>query len=393
MQEKILKYMVWKIQKKSEWEMVRVLVFGMNDNPGGVESFLMNYIRRMQGNGIQFDFLCNTKIVAYETEILRMGCEIYRITARSVNAGKYKEELERFFEQYAEKYQVIWVNVCSLANIDYLKLAKKYGIARRIIHSHNSQNMDSKLRGMLHQLNKHLISRYATDFWACSEDAGKWFYNTAILSSERYRVIRNAIDVRKFEFSQSARMEYRKTFNLEEKTVFGNIGRLHFQKNQMFLLDVFYEYRKYNENAVLLLVGQGEDEEKLRRKVTELNMESAVRFMGVRHDVPLLLSAMDIFVFPSLFEGLSLVSLEVQASGILLFASEQVIPEEIRISEAMYTLGLNSGAKHWAQFIQEQWEQHKNISRKSYIDEFENRGYSIETEVQKVQELFAQQGD
>lgn len=370
-------------------KMIRVLVFGMNDNPGGIESFLMNYIRRMQGKEICFDFLCNTDIVAYEDELLNMGCNIYKITARSVDIKKYRNELESFFAKKAVEYDVIWVNVCSLANIDYLKAAKKYGIPRRVIHSHNSQNMDSKLRGILHRINKQFIDRYATDFWTCSEDAGKWFYSSKILASKNYKLIRNAIDVQNFEFSQNARDEYRRKLNICDRVVLGNVGRLHFQKNQMFLLEIFKEYKKINENACLLLIGQGEDEEKLRNRVGELHLEADVKFLGVRNDIPQLLSAMDVFVFPSLFEGLSLVSLEVQASGILIFASEQIIPEEIRISDSLFTLNLDESAEYWAQCIEEKRLRQGEIARKSYRSEFQARGYSIEEEVKKMQSLFA----
>lgn len=369
-------------------KMKNVLIFGMNDNSGGIESFLMNYIRRMQGKEIQFDFLCNTEVVAYEDELRKLNCKITKITARSVNAKEYQLELKEFFDKYAKTYQVIWVNVCSLANIDYLKFAKKYGIPKRIIHSHNSQNMDSKLRGILHWLNRFVIEKYATDFWACSEGAGKWFYNEKIRNKPSYRIIHNAIDVHHYEFSKENRVLYRKKMNISEKTVIGNIGRLHFQKNQMFLIDIFKEYKKLNENSCLLLIGQGEDEIKLRQHVKELNLENDVSFLGIRKDIPQLLSAMDIFVFPSLFEGLSLVSLEVQASGILMFASEQIIPEEIRISDLLYTLSLDNGASYWAESIEKKRRQIcANETRKSYLDIFERNGYSIEQEVLKLQKL------
>ena len=125
--------------------MKRVLVFGVTENPGGVESVIMNYYRNIDRNKIQFDFLCNTKEVAYEDEIIKMGGKIYKITGRSVNRRQYMNDMEKFFSENA----------------------KKYGIKYRIIHSHNSENMDSKLRGLLHKFNKKIIIKYATDFWAC----------------------------------------------------------------------------------------------------------------------------------------------------------------------------------------------------------------------------------
>ena len=119
--------------------MNNILIFGMTENPGGVESFLMSYIRKINRGNFKFDFLCNSHDkIAYEDELISYGCEIYHITARSKDYKKYKREMQQFFKENASQYDTIWVNVCSLANIDYLKYAKKYGIKRRIIHSHNS---------------------------------------------------------------------------------------------------------------------------------------------------------------------------------------------------------------------------------------------------------------
>lgn len=372
---------------------MRVLVFGMNDNPGGIESFLMNYIRRLQGDDMQFDFLCNTQIVAYEEELRAMGCGVTKITARSVNPKKYKEELEAFFKQNASSYQIIWVNICSLANIDYLKMAKKYGISRRIIHSHNSQNMDSKLRGMLHKMNRKKIDQYATDFWSCSQEAGEWFYSDAIRSGSKYHVIRNAIDVKKFTFSEENRSRLRTELGLEGKLVLGNVGRLHFQKNQKFLIQVFAEFKKLHENACLLLVGQGPDEAMLREEAKRLQVEEDVRFLGVRSDVPELLSAMDVFVFPSVFEGLSLVSLEVQASGIQMFATDTIIPEIAQISDKLTLVSLDETPERWAQRINEQCgrQSESEEKRENYIEIFRERGFLIDEEVKKLRQMLEQQ--
>ena len=147
--------------------MMRILVFGMTENPGGVESFLVNYYRHIDRNKKQWDFLCNShNPVAYEDELISLGGRCFHITARSDNRQKYQQELEAVFKEHANEWDAIWVNVCSLANIDYLKIAEKYGIRKRIIHSHNSQNMDNWLRGLLHKWNKRQIGKIATDFWA-----------------------------------------------------------------------------------------------------------------------------------------------------------------------------------------------------------------------------------
>jgi len=369
--------------------MNKILVFGITENPGGVESVVMNYYRHIDNKKIQFDFLCNTyEKVAYEDEIIKLGGKIHRITARSKDRNKYKEEMKKFFEQYSKEYNTIWVNVCSLANIDYLKYAKKYGIKYRIIHSHNSQNMDSKLRKVLHKLNKLVIKKYATDFWACSDEAGEWFYNKKIMNSDKYLVVNNAIDTNKFMYNEEIRKEYRKELNIEDKFVIGNVGRLHFQKNQEFLLDIFNEILKIDKKACLLLVGQGEDEEKLRNKVKKLEIENSVKFLGVRDDVPNLLQAMDSFVFPSVFEGLGLAIIEAEATGINVFASKSVIPELVNMSDEFHFIPLEDGPEKWAEKVISNKEYDRIETMKKAVKNIENSGYDIATETKKVERYF-----
>lgn len=366
--------------------MIKVLVFGITQNPGGVESVIMNYYQKLNKNKIQFDFLCNTQEVAHEQEILKLDGKIYRITARSANRKKYKQELKKFFEEHAHEYNSIWVNVCSLANIDYLKMAKKYNIKYRIIHSHNSENMDSKLRGLLHKINKLFIKKYATDFWACSEKAGKWFYNDTIIKSDKYLLVNNAIDVEKYKFNENIRNQYRKDLNLENNYVIGNVGRLHFQKNQEFLIDIFNEINKKIDNATLLIIGQGEDEEKLKNKVKQLELENKVQFFGVRKDVFELLQAMDIFVFPSKFEGLPLALLEAQASGIQVYASKDVIPSAVKMSNDFHFISLNNSPEEWAKIILEN-RKSRNNNEEAYAN-IKKLGYDITEETRKLERYF-----
>lgn len=372
--------------------MKKILVFGITENPGGVESVIMNYYRKIDKDKFQFDFLCNTEEVAYEDEILALGGKIYRITARSANRKKYKKELIEFYEKHAKEYNAIWVNVCSLANIDYLRYAKKYGIRYRIIHSHNSQNMDSKLRGVLHKLNKLVIKKYATDFWACSDEAGKWFYNKNIMNSDKYLVINNAINTKTFMYNEKIRKEYRKRLNIENKFVIGNVGRLHFQKNQKFIIDIFNELCKKNDNYKLLLVGQGEDEEELKNKVKMLNLESKVIFLGVRQDVQNILQAMDIFLFPSIFEGLPVTLIEAEASGIEILTSTEAFPQNTKLNKLTSRLSLNDNINEWAEKLEiisnELHKENRLDKSKSNIAVIKKSGYDIEIQTKKLQDFF-----
>lgn len=367
--------------------MKKILVFGMTENPGGVESVIINYYRTINKEEFQFDFLCNSyEKIAYEDEVIAMGAKTIHFPARSQDLKGYQKELTAFFENHANEYHAIWVNICSLANIDYLKLAKKYGIKKRIIHSHNSQNMDSKLRGMLHQWNKKSVDKYATDFWACSEEAADWFFEPKL--RDKVVQIHNAISLDKVSFHEEKREKYRKELGWEDAYIIGNIGRLHFQKNQQFLIDVFAEIVKQLPEARLVLIGQGEDETMLKEKVDKFGLNDKVHFAGVQYDIQGWFSAFDFFLFPSLFEGLPLVALEAQANGIPMLASDTAVPARGRLNSNFAHMTLEKDAKTWAQKVMDMKENNIRINGEEIKTNFTKAGYNIETETKKIEKLF-----
>ena len=367
--------------------MKRVLFFGMTDNPGGVESFLINYYRHIDREKIQFDFLCDTHAkIAYEDELLTSGGRVFHLTARRHNPIKYAAELNSIFKMYASEWSVIWMNVNILTNIDYLIIAKRFGIDKRIVHSHNSQSIESKTsyREMLHYLNRHIIERYATDFWACSEDAAMWFYTGETLKNAV--IIHNAIDVERMAFDPKKREEIRKTHGWEDLYVIGNVGRLQFQKNQSFSLDVFKHYHAEHPNSVLVFVGQGEDEQMLRKKAGALGLSDCVFFAGVQHDIQAWLSSFELFLFPSRFEGLGIAALEAQANGVPVLASKDVIPDEVKINDNFSFFDLDRGAEAWAEEI----ERMSQMERKAYPEiknRFELKGFDILKEAEKLERI------
>lgn len=365
--------------------MKKVLVFGITDLPGGIESVIMNYFRNIDRSKIQFDFLCNTEKVAYEEEIKELGGTIYRITARSKNYKKYKKEMKDFFENHSKEYSTIWVNVCSLANIDYLKYAKKYGIKYRIIHCHNSQNMDSFLRGLLHRWNRLLINKYATDFWSCSDDASKWFFNKKIIESNKYVLVKNAIDLEKFKFDEQIKKEYREKLNVGNNLVIGHVGRFHFQKNHKFIIKIFNDIVKQNSNAILMLVGIGEDLEEIKKMVSDLGISDKVLFLGARKDVDKLLQTMDVFLFPSLFEGLPVSLLEAQANGLTIIASEEGVPKEAKIVSNFEYISLKKESSFWANSILNIDKENKSEEN---IKKLRDSGFDIKVEKEKIEKLF-----
>ncbi|PJM78653.1 glycosyltransferase family 1 protein [Bifidobacterium scaligerum] len=310
--------------------MQRVLVVGMTANPGGLEAVVMNYYRKLDRSRIQFDFLITTPTMAYESEARALGAHIFSITARRVNPFKFTIELHRFFAEHATDYDILWANLCSLVNIDYLKMAARYSIPKRIVHCHNSRNMNDALRGVLHDMHRRSITRYATDYWSCSDNAAEWFFGKGIRSNPRYRYIPNGVDPSQYQFNEQIRESKRKELGVKDgQILIGNIGRLHTQKNQSFLLKAFAALSNRDARYRLIIVGDGDLRPSLEQEINDLGLQASVQLLGVRHDMADLYNAMDIFVLPSLFEGVSIALLEAQSNGLPCLISDTLSDEGI----------------------------------------------------------------
>lgn len=297
--------------------MKKILVVGMTDNLGGIEAVVMSYYRAIDKSRFAFDFLSNNERMAYEDEVSQMGGRVFHITPRHQSFLKFYMDLNSFFSERAKDYDAIWLNVCSLANISYLSFAKRYGIQKRIIHCHNAQNGEGRLRGILHRFNKSRIRRIATDFWSCSNSASEWFFGSDYESIPNYRFIPNVIDVGKYAFNPDIRIRMRSMLNFpDDSIVIGNVARFEYQKNHKALLQIFKDLHELDSRYRLLLIGQGSLENEIRDYVSKNNLDSCVFFTGVRNDVNKLYQAMDVFTLSSLFEGLPISALEAQANGL-----------------------------------------------------------------------------
>lgn len=358
----------------------KVLVFGMTSQYGGIESFIMNYYRHIDHNKVQFDFLCYNTPPAYSDEIKESGGKIYIITGRGKNPFRCHSEMKKILKE--NHYDATWSNLCYLSDILLLKYAKKYKVPKRIIHSHNSMNMEGKLSLILHKIHKKEILNYATNFWACSNLAGKWFYNDNIINSKKYKIINNAIDTQKFVYNSHIREAKRKELNLDNQLLIGHIGRFHNQKNHEFLLEIFHEIHMRQKNAVLLLIGDGELRPQIEQKISSLNLNCNVILAGVRSDIPELLQAMDVFVLPSRFEGFPVVSVEAQAAGLPCILSSTITADSNLTGNVSF-LDISDSAVIWAQRI-------LNVSRarENTVEAIKECNYDIIMESRKLEEFF-----
>ena len=322
-------------------EPIRVLHILQRMEAGGTQALLMNIYRKIDRTKVQFDFLVVYKEKQfYDDEIEKMGGHVYKLSFREdLNLPKFQKELASFFAKHHE-YKIVH---CHAYTIGYfcLKAAKKAGIPVRIAHSHsNAAVHDAKLP--LKLIMQKLFTIYSTDLFACSEEAGKFAFK-----GKKFGIVQNAIDSQKFIADANIREKIRKALRVESKFVVGHVGRMQPEKNHDFLIDVFAEIKKKKSNAELILVGTGPLEEKVKSKVAEKGLSDCVHFLGNRKDMNRIYQAMDVFVFPSLFEGLGIVAIEAQAAGVPIVCSEG-LPPETDITPIYRKLLLSDGEEKWA---------------------------------------------
>lgn len=331
---------------------IRVLqVIGIMDR-GGAETMIMNLYRNIDRSKVQFDFVQHTnEQAAFNDEIEKLGGRIYHCPKYVVkNHFEYKKWWKTFFDKHANEYTAVHGHIGSTASI-YLKIANKYNLFT-IAHSHNTKGVLS-INSIMYRIMSYNTRHIADYFFACSKQAGIDRFGTKVVSNEKiYSVLNNAIDTKIFDYNEEVRMQMRQKLNFSsDNLVIGHIGRFQPQKNHDFLIDIFAEIHKINKKSRLLLVGDGDLKEKIMRKVESLNLIDCVYFTGVRSDVQDLIQAMDIFLFPSLFEGLPVTLVEAQTSGIKCVISDNIPKDSILINEIVQTIPFNYSAEEWAKII------------------------------------------
>lgn len=326
-------------------KMIRILHIVSNMQQGGIENFIMNIYRNIDRNKIQFDFLVHYKKRFYfDDEIEKMGGKIYRLSfMEDKNIFKYIHQLNIFFKNHME-YKVVHAHMGSLGGI-YLNIAKKYNIPIRIAHSHGASHLNT-LKGYIKYFMNKRFKYVANIYWACSTEAGVYMFG----NKKKFEIIPNAINMEDFIFNIDIRNKVRKELNISDEIVIGNVGRFNLQKNHLFLLDIFSEIHKINPNTLLLLVGNGELEKDIKEKINSLKLFNNVKLLGIRSDVNRIYQAMDLFLMPSLFEGLPLTGVEAQTSKLRCFFSD-VITKEVAITDNVMFIPLKLTAEEWAKII------------------------------------------
>jgi glycosyltransferase involved in cell wall biosynthesis len=363
---------------------VKVLYFVDRMRHGGIQTFVLENMSNINKDNIQIDYLLLDDGTNYELEniLKNLGANVYKLKGiwirRLINYYDYYKSLNDFFSKHKD-YTAIHLHSSS-KNFMVLYCAKKHGIKTRIAHSHSAGFMTkSKLQIILGNILKFPLRKYATHYFACSEIAGKWLFG----KKTKFSIIHNAVDVDKFIFNQFIRDKIRNELKLENHLVIGHVGRFIDLKNHNFLIDIFYEIHKRKNDFKLLLIGIGEKEKEIKQKVNALGLSEHVIFLGYKTNVNDYMQCMDIFLLPSKFEGLGLVLIEAQASGLPCFTSKDVVPSEAKVSDLLNFISLDFPASKWADKIL-----NSNLERKDVTEDIKAARYDIKNSAKFLEEFY-----
>jgi glycosyltransferase EpsF len=351
---------------------------------GGVEAVVMNYYRHIDKTKIQFDFICDNDStnIPYE-EIESLGGRVILIPPYQ-KIFSYQKELQKVLKE--NNYKIVHSHINTLS-VFPLYAAKKVGIPVRIAHSHSTTNKKEWKKNLMKQFLRPFSKKYATDYMCCSELAGRWLFGNKEYDKGNVYLLNNAIDLDKFKYDEKIRKEVRKELNIKDDTlVIGHIGRFVAQKNHTFLIDIFNEIHKNNNDSILLLAGQGPKENEIKEKVKTLNLEKNVVFLGQRNDANRLYQAFDVFLLPSLYEGLPVVGVEAQASGLLCILSESMT-QETKVLDTTTFISLEESSKEWSTKL---LDNYKNFKRRDTTKEITNNNVNIKQESIKLENKYVE---
>ena len=350
---------------------------------GGVESVVMNYYRHIDRTKIQFDFICDedSTNIPYD-EIEQLGGRVILVPPYQ-KVFEYQKDLIKIFKD--NNYKIVHSHLNTLS-VFPLRAAKKAGVPVRIAHSHSTTNKKEWKKNLVKQILRPFSKVYATDYMCCSELAGRWLFGNKEYDKGNVYLLNNAIDLDKFKYDEQLRNKKRKELNIKDDTlVIGHVGRFVEQKNHRFLIDIFNEVHKQKENSILLLVGQGPLMQEMKEKAKNLGLENSVKFLGQRNDINELYQVFDVFCLPSLYEGLPVVGIEAQATGLLCVLSDDMTKETKVLNETEF-LSLKQSASVWAKIILN--KQLMLLDKNNTTKKMSAVGYDINIESFKLEKIY-----
>ncbi len=358
-------------------------------NLGGIESYIFSHYKYMDQDKFQFDFMTQNQSLREAEEYRNFQ---FHVKLLPTTAAKEPEVFtRRVYEILSEGYDVLHLHTCFWTGFRIEEIAREIGIKKVIVHSHSSaiDETDVKKREMLlkrhEEVKRSFSPDLATDFWACSWKAADWLFGEQIPRST-IRVMKNAIEVERFRFDARLRQATRKELGLEDAWVLGTVGRLSFQKNHAFLLELFRAFHEKYPNAKLLMIGNGELQCELERQIRESGLKDAVLLLGWKASVENYLQAMDCFLLPSRFEGNPISLIEAAASGLPAVIAD-TITEEAVIADTILREPLD--ISRWIFALEEVLR--KPIDRREGEKTVRMAGYDVRQQAKALEILYESQ--
>lgn len=365
-------------------KMKRIIHFSLANSKSGITQYVLNNWKHIDKTRFQFDMVTFGGHLEFENDLQKEGCRIFYVKNRAEdNLGQFQKEILQILSR---GYDAIHLHTSYWKSFELEKMAKQVGISQIIVHAHNTGVFDDNERQEKEQQHYRLIKKLtpdiATDFWACSKAAANWLYEDKI-PRNKVQILNNAIDVEKFMFNYQKRKAYRERIGWDNKFIIGHVGRFSYQKNHEFLIEVFKDVIKKNKDARLLLIGKGPLENNIYSLAKWYGLADKIHFAGICDDVNGWFHAMDIFALPSRFEGLPIVAVEAQSSGLRCLLSDK-ITRETKITDHVSFLPLDISL--WCNKILS-WKSNE-INRISCIEQVKKAGYDIKTYIKTLEKMY-----
>lgn len=356
---------------------IRILHVTETLDPAGIESFIMNLYRRIDKEKVQFDFLVlRNQKEFYDEEILKLGGNKYCIVSSKSNTLFKVLEESKLIEKFLRRnnYKIIHIHSTTPLRAPYLIAAKKAGVGTRIYHSHSAFiTGKGRLKYLVYAYMRKVITKNATDYYACSKAAGEWVFEKKLINLNKVKVIHNGLEIFRFAFSKIVRDILRQELKITDKYTLIHTGRFTEQKNQLFLLKVIKELVDSGHNVHLLLLGNGSMMDEVKKQAERMCVQDRITFLGVKSNVQDYLFAADCYVMPSLYEGLPVAGVEAQCAGLPCIFSKN-ITQEVAVTKNVKFLSLESSIKEWCDTIMT----YKNIRTNNASHIIVENGYDMQ---------------
>lgn len=364
---------------------IRVLHILDELNTGGAEKIVVSYFQHIDRSKFQWDFVITryadpNKRGLLEDTVEKLGGHIYRVHRKRENYRANIKDVDEIIKN--GHYDIVHSHLDELSTF-YLLSAKRYGVPVRICHSHLAGASRGRAVEALCKILKPILNKTVTDRFACGTDAAIALWGKKAVEQNRVYIMRNAIETDQFAFDPEVRQSMRSSFGITNEIVLGTVGRLSYQKNSEFNIEIFNAYHKLNPKSILLIIGEGELKNEMEKLSEAYGIEDSIKFLGRRNDVNKLMMAMDAFLLPSRYEGLPIVLVEAQCCGLNCLVANNVT-KEIKLSEDVVYLPLESGPRIWAKNLLGMVSNDRTIGKK----EVEQAGYKLENCADKVQEYY-----